>query len=290
MTQSEEFKKIKPNVWKWTVNDRKYSVKRYQHQVVAQKIRSIHDKLGKIQFSQVLPITPSDDAEVIVQPWLDNVRAADYKKKQDRTRSLQLLHQIHDTREQIDWTASELALPHYHLMVKWQDRLQKFKHSRQQIAVYIGDAAVQQLILYAEEALEKMKKTPMPSYGQKTLLHGDVVHHNFLVDEQGAMTLIDFDLAAVGSAYDELVMWMHRVLPQVGYDLPKLLAEQPLLGTIPKEYFLALRYPNEVLREWLYVGTVATTRQSNFIRELISYTQVALSSWPKLWYDSGSIK
>jgi hypothetical protein len=80
-------------------------------------------------------------------------------------------------------------------------------------------------------------------------------------------------------------MWMHRVLPNVNYNLRALLNEQPILKRIPKNYLQTLRFPNELLREWMYVKTVTTERQQAFVEELIRFTEAALSSWPKLWYD-----
>ncbi|MBK3493419.1 phosphotransferase [Viridibacillus sp. YIM B01967] len=287
MNQSGTFRRIKPNVWQWTINGHNYSIKRYANKTTADKIRIIHQQLKKVKFPNILPVIASDDPATIVQPWVSNVHSAKFSRVEERTKTLELLYQLHATNNDINWSELGVFFPQYNLQLKWHDRLLKFQAKREQIAKFLGAPAVDQLIIYAEQALKSMK---FVKNSKPTILHGDVVHHNFLMTEQGKLYLIDFDLAAVGHAEDEIIMWMHRVLPHVDYNLPKLLEEQPLLRGLPKERLLAVRYPNELLREWLYVDVIATQRKKAFIEELVAFTHVALSSWPKLWYDSGSLK
>ncbi|MEG0473692.1 MAG: serine/threonine protein kinase, partial [Solibacillus sp.] len=84
----------------------------------------------------------------------------------------------------------------------------------------------------------------------RTLLHGDVVHHNFMFGKDD-VKLVDFDLAAMGKKSDELILWAHRVLPNVDYDLKSLMKQHPYLQHIrKKEHYLL--YPNEIMRESLF--------------------------------------
>ncbi|MGE7622845.1 phosphotransferase [Viridibacillus sp. NPDC096237] len=287
MNQSGIFRRVKPNVWQWTINGHNYSIKRYGNKGTADKVRIVHHQLKKVEFPNILPVIASDDPTAIVQPWASNVRSVKFNRIEERKKTLELLYKLHATNSDINWSEFGVFLPQYDLQLKWHDRLLKFKAKKEQIAHFLGVSAVDQLIIYAEQALKSMQ----PVKNKKTtILHGDVVHHNFLMTEKGKVYLIDFDLAAIGHAEDEIIMWMHRVLPHVDYNLPKLLEEQPLLQGFPKEQLLAIRYPNELLREWLYVDVIATQRKAAFIEELVAFTNVALSSWPKLWYDSGSPK
>ncbi|MEG0439983.1 MAG: serine/threonine protein kinase, partial [Solibacillus sp.] len=80
--------------------------------------------------------------------------------------------------------------------------------------------------------------------------HGDVVHHNFMFGKDD-VKLVDFDLAAMGKRTDELILWLHRVLPNVGYDLKSVMQEHPYLQHVrQKSHFLL--FPNEIMREALF--------------------------------------
>lgn len=279
-------KKIKPNVWHCQSNKEEVVVKKYDNPMVAKKVKAIHESLADMQFPHTISKVKLEDNNILIQPWIKNARTYNYQFKSDRTHSLAILHQLHQTGEKVDWSKEEYLLPIYDLKQKWQERLQKFILHYAQVSVYLGTDNCNQLILYAQEALSEFKKIE-PLKSQKTLLHGDIVHHNFLRDLKGNNILIDFDLASYGHPEEELIMWMHRVLPNLNYNLKALLDEQPSLKRIPEIYLQTLRFPNEILREWMYVKTVTTERQQAFVEELIRFTEVALSSWPKLWYDCG---
>lgn len=279
-------RKIKSNVWHCQSGNKEYVVKKYQSPLVAEKVKVIHEKLADMQFPHTLSKVKLEDKNILIQPWIKDARAFNYQLKIDRTNSLALLHQLHQTGKKIDWSKDEYLLPPYDLRLKWQERLQKFITHYTQVSVYLGTDNCNQLILYAQEALKEFRQID-PLESQKTLLHGDVVHHNFLKDSKGNKILIDFDLASYGYPEEELIMWVHRVLPHVNYNLHSLINEQPLLKQIPVNYLQTLRFPNELLREWMYVKTVTTEKQQTFVEDLIRFTEVALSSWPKLWYDCG---
>ncbi|MFJ8262295.1 phosphotransferase [Rummeliibacillus sp. NPDC094406] len=282
-------RKIKSNVWHCQLKKEEFVVKKYDNPLVAKKVKAIHEKLADMQFPHTLSKVTLEDQNILIQPWIKNARSFSYQSRIDRTNSLELLHQLHQTGKKVDWSKDEYLLPPYDLRLKWQERLQKFIMHYAQVSVYLGADNCNQLILYAQEALKGFNQIE-PLQSTKTLLHGDVVHHNFLKDSKGKNILIDFDLAAYGHPEEEFIMWMHRVLPHVNYNLSTLLNEQPLLKRIPLTYLQTLRFPNEILREWMYVKTVTNEKQQAFVEELIRFTEVALSSWSKLWYDCGRWK
>ena len=81
---------------------------------------------------------------------------------------------------------------------------------------------------------------------KETLLHGDVVHHNILRDKYGIIRFIDFDLTCTGPPGTEIALWIHRVLPQIDYDIEFLINEQPSLRNLDDCSKTLLLYPNEV--------------------------------------------
>ena len=221
----------------------------------AQRLLYIHQQLLDNGFHQLVPILRIEQGDIVIQPWQNNSRAAHFSSKEDRIAALTLLHQLHTTSYKVKW--DNRMLPTAKVLLKWQLRFIRFKQQLPLLSYYFPKKWIQQLVQYGEKALvdmyqaeEKLATKPF------TLLHGDVVHHNFLVCSDHSMRLIDFDLAQLGEPEDELLLWMHRVLPNMNYQLQQLLEEQQTLTTIPKEKFHRLKYPNELLREWLYVLTI----------------------------------
>jgi len=279
----ESFIQIKQNVWKWTINGKEYSVKKYDSPETAYKIRKIHQHLSKTKFSHSLPLIEVNEENSIVQPWISSAKPANFGNRKDRTLSLEAIRSLHETAKFVKWE-EKTYLKNYDVRFKWEDRLQRYKSYQKEISTIIGKKEAETIRIYAENALDRMKKT-LPTNTKRTLLHGDVVHHNFLKKGNDEVILIDFDLACLGPEEVEMALWMHRVLPHVDYRIEYLLEEQPALTFKEPAFLLLLLYPNELLREWLYVISLPQNKRQQLIPRLKVFTAKALTSWPKLWYD-----
>ena len=282
MGSQESFIQIKPNVWKWTINGREYSVKKYDSLETAYKVRKIHQQLAKVKFPLVLPLLDVKEENAIVQPWIASAKSANYSSSKDRQLSLGAVRSLHATSDFINWEEKSY-LKNYDVRYKWEDRLKRYVVHQKEIASIIGEKEAETIRNFAEKALERMKKS-IPATKERTLLHGDVVHHNFL-KQADEVILIDFDLACLGPEEVEMALWMHRVLPHVDYRVDFLLEEQPALKFKEPAYLFLLLYPNELLREWLYIISLPTIKRQQLIPRLKMFTAKALTSWPKLWYD-----
>lgn len=266
--------KLKNNIWKKQTPQGTLFIKKYENEAVAEKVKFIHESLEKIHFPYVIPTVKTSVSNVLIQPWLESIRSADYNIREDRRQSLKILKSLHDTGKKINWKRYAI-IPKQDLFQKWNNRIEKFLFYENELSPFLDDS-IYDIMLYATNVLRKMKKHPPQNL---TLLHGDVVHHNFLICEDG-MKIIDFDLAAVGDASEELILWMHRVLPHVNYDLEFLLNENPILYNrcLPKLHYL--KYPNELLREWLYIVQIEEHEKEEFLDYLLPFTQEALDCWP----------
>jgi len=151
-------------------------------------------------------------------------------------------------------------------------------------ALFLTKEEIDQILHYSDKSLQLISMENVPEK-DITLLHGDVVHHNFLRCSNGELKLIDFDLAHLGEADDEYILWLHRVLPAVDYDLTKIFSELPELKRLDKRKLHRLKYPNELLREWLFAVDLPLDQQLVFLDYLVPFTKRALTYWPKLWYD-----
>jgi serine/threonine protein kinase len=288
MFSFENMEKIKENVWKMEKFGKYYSVKKYDSISTIVKVKHIHETLNGIGFPHILPVISTDDPLLLIQPWLENARSVKFNKRADRIDSLEALHALHGTTIRVGWSASNY-LHHYQIIKKWEDRVIRFRLIAEACEKYIGKQSVNEILFYAVHALQVIKKR-IHDESENTLLHGDVVHHNILRDENGVIRFIDFDLACTGAPGTEIVLWMHRVLPHINYELDFLMNEQPSLHSLPYTSKILLLYPNEILREWLYFFSLTPSGREKQAKNLIYFTHSALSKWPKLWYDVERMK
>lgn len=288
MKKEGKLEQINSNVWKLERNGRFFSVKRYEFSSVALKVKTIHETLRSLSFPHIVPVLPSEHHSTLVQPWLDGARPVNFKKRADRTDSLEALTALHETSSLINW-AGEPYLHSYPLISKWEDRINRFQDISELCEVHIGQKNVDEILFYAKNALRIVRENYIDQVDE-TLLHGDVVHHNILRDKNGVIRFIDFDLVCTGPAGTEIALWIHRVLPQIDYDIDFLVDEQPALRNLAYTSKTLLLYPNELLREWLHFFTLSEISQERQVKNLIPFTESALSHWPKLWYNVEQMK
>lgn len=276
---STYIRQIKKNVWKWKNENGIFSVKKYPTIEQAEKIRLIHKELENMDKPFILPIIESTQQDFIIQPWYKGTHTVSYRFKEDRKEVYSLLNQIHETNKLVDWEESKLFYS-FNLISKWQNRKLKMNEISFFIESHIGCNQTKLLLLCGDVALRNMKPF---NTEKRTLLHGDVVHHNFLSDSSD-YKIIDFDLAVIAPKEMEIILWIHRVLPEIDYDILLLIQEFPELEKIVRRYKEAMMYPNELYREWLYAYALPKERKQKFIEQLIPYTNKALTEWPNLCY------
>ncbi|WP_144511193.1 phosphotransferase [Bacillus sp. FJAT-22090] len=282
---SYSIRQIKKNVWKWKNENGVFSVKKYPSEEQAEKIRYIHHQLQYMEDPFVLPVMESSQLDFIIQPWFKGTHNVNYRNEEDRRAVYSLLNRLHKTNQLISWEDSKVLYA-FNLISKWQNRLLKMKEISFFIESYIGIKKTEMLLFYGDMALKDMSSFNM---SDRTLLHGDVVHHNFLSD-RSSYKIIDFDLAVVGPKEMENILWMHRVLSEIDYDIYFLINEFPKLEKIVTEHKEAMMYPNELYREWLYAYALPAERKQKFIEQLIPYTNKALTEWPNLCYNLSLLK
>ncbi|GLC88449.1 aminoglycoside phosphotransferase family protein [Lysinibacillus piscis] len=274
---------MKANVWKYRYHATNYFVKRTKQIEMAKKVRLIHRQLERVKPALILPLVPNDDEQMIVQLWQEGSRSANFTQQKDRQESLRLLMALHDTNTLVKWQQIP-GLYTYSQLLKWQMRYMRFQSRKKDFQALLTVQEIEQLLHYSDKALQSIALERAPKK-EITLLHGDVVHHNFLWCADGRLRLIDFDLAHLGEADDEYILWLHRVLPAIDYDIDKLFQELPELKRLDKSKLHRLKYPNELLREWLFAVDLPLEQQLVFLDYLVPFTKRALTHWPKLWYD-----
>jgi hypothetical protein len=283
-----KLEQINSNVWKLERDGLFYSVKQYDFSAIALKVKTVHDTLRSISFPHIVPVLSNEHQLTFMQPWLEGARSVNFKKRADRTDSLEALMALHETGSIINWPGEPYLHP-YPLEAKWEERINRFQNIREECEKYIGKSNFDDIVFYAKNALRLVRKTGLSEQAE-TLLHGDVVHHNILRDKYGIIRFIDFDLTCTGPPGTEIALWIHRVLPQIDYDIEFLVNEQPALQNLDDSSKTLLLYPNEMLREWLHLFTLPKRSQERQVKSLVPFTESALSHWPKLWYNVERMK
>ena len=207
---------LKENCWRYDTESGAFFVKYYEDSFIANKVRFIHEQLTEQQFPYIAPVTSKRATPYIVHKWIEG-KSANYEKMEDRTKTLAMLQALHEAT--INWDGP--YLPRLDLVKKWESRLSKFIGKEKELVPLLG-SNFHTIVSLGELALKKMDS---PKRSTHSLLHGDVVHHNFLLGN--TPVLIDFDLACIGDPADEVILWMHRVLPHMQFDVKGLLFEQP---------------------------------------------------------------
>ena len=196
----------KPRFEKKTIKSKSYFVKTYEERSILNKVVLIDEQFKKVSFPHFVPIELYNETK-IMQKWLEPNRPANYSLQSDRVQIYELLSALHALNEQISW--NKLAeIPTLTLKKKWRERIKNFIEQQHMIKPIIPDYYED----IRKQAITTYKKIEINSGEPLTLCHGDVVHHNFLKVEND-WKIIDFDLAYLGHAEDELIHWMLRVLP-----------------------------------------------------------------------------
>ena len=278
---------IKNNIWKQHAGNETLFIKKYDQFHVFEKVALIHEELEKIQFPYIIPLKKSEEPYLLVQSWQKNSYSADFSKTKHRKKAVKILKALHETNEQIEWSHYSV-IPKKKKKKKWNARLERFLLQENELVKYLRHQYYD-IVLYANKALKKIRQNPGSFPTKMTLLHGDVVHHNFLMTRDG-LKLIDFDLAVVGDAAEEMILWMHRALPNVDYDIETLLNENKYLREICLSKLHYLQYPNELLREWQYVLHLGDYEKDAFLEYIMPFTEKALRHWPELMATTDKIQ
>lgn len=282
MKSIQPIQQINKSVWQVLYKGELYMMKHYPNPHILQKVASLQERLTELHFQHSLQVEDVLFHQYLLQRWVSNSEPIQYGCEKDRTDALHVLHRLHHVAKQIELSTLP-SLPTYHVIQKWKRRLFRFQQMKTVCTTYLSEEEFAAIEKYAIEALTYIEQIDL-SQEKQTVLHGDVVHHNFLRDEKGDVLLIDFDLSTKGTESIELILWIHRVLPHVSYDITGLLEEQPSLSLLKRKHLMFLLYPNELLREWLYFSSLSEAQQQENYTKIQSFTRSALSNWPNLWY------
>lgn len=179
-------------------------------------------------------------------------RHADFNRDRDRKRAVRILHHFHRTTKGI----AVLSIPKDPLYVKWERRLEQFEATKDIFTDFKKQEMYRELRSYMNKRLEDFTDHPWGEVEEKAWenhewLHGDVAHHNFIINNEKQIKLIDFDLLHTGPRLYDHIQLAQRFLPYIELRRSLLLKYFPHVED-RDIWWKGVLVPADLLREWLY--------------------------------------
>lgn len=193
---------------------------------------------------------------------------ADFEKQSDREAALRVLQKFHKLTKSV----TMVSVPKDPLYVKWEKRLEQFSVTRDVFFDYGRRKTYEEIYECMAKQLEAFSGHPWGEIEEKAWdnhewLHGDVAHHNFLIDRKKKIKLIDFDLLHTGPHLYDYIQLGQRFLPHTEEN-PEILFELFKHVKDQKIWLQGLHVPADILREWLYGYRRGIRGEATFSRQL----------------------
>ncbi|MFG6148389.1 phosphotransferase [Halobacillus sp. B23F22_1] len=250
---------IKPKIYKIWVGDRCYLLKGYRRSnILLQQIDFFQNWNHASELAARPSKFPTGEKSVSklgcewgLFEWIEG-RHADFNEKEDRLKVYSCLRKFHRTSEGIEM----MSIPRDPLYIKWERRLEQFKTTQEIFISYNKKTFFEEVYTTTERLLYAFSlfqwgEMERDAWEKHQWLHGDVAHHNFIVDTSNRVKMIDFDLLHVGpKVYDEIQL-AHRFLPFLE---DKKTSFFKLFHQVefPQIWLSGILVPADLIREWLY--------------------------------------
>lgn len=201
-----------------------------------------------------------------VLPYIDQTEQNKfhYRTARNRHDALELLAQFHETTSDFTHLFTNRLKP-YNQIEKWERRLTRFKRKIKRLNWPIANQYMDHYINAGEWALEIMyKEKDFFNEEPHVILHGDVVHHNFIRGKDHKLYLIDFDLMSIGPNHIDFLQFCNRILSPIHWSVERLFTYRILSPYKNKTPFLAaLIFPSDLFREWNHFMKLSPAVQRN---------------------------
>lgn len=196
-----------------------------------------------------------------------------YHQEENRHRGLKVLKDYHQTTRKLVRRYKTL-IPDFDLKNKWQERYRTFVQNLPIIRFFIKKEFVRQILAWAHWSLNGLEREKSFFHqGETVILHGDVAHHNFIFTEQHQLTLIDFDLIAIGKNWIDYLQYANRIFPFLEWNLQELWRYEEMKEYQNVKGFLyALAFPTDIMREWNRVIKEKSYNHPRKIRPIMELT------------------
>jgi hypothetical protein len=254
-------RKIKDGKWMLQTSTDRWFVKLYPTLKKFQLQKKIIGEMREEGFMKVPGFHPLHVEEVVelegrvigLTEWVDTGKVFTYNTFQERQSALAVLNEFHSCSGQLllkkDSEKTKANLPRQGLIKKWKIRLEEFRHNAQLLSLYVPFSYIESYIRLGEYALEGIMHQDFS--GESCILHGDVAHHNFLMNERNELYIIDFDLISSGPKEIDYIQFANRIFPYIHWSLESLWKHSSFNAYKDDKMFQSsLLYPSDIFREW----------------------------------------
>lgn len=204
-----------------------------------------------------------------LQQFIVPTKEFHFKIREDRRDAYDLLAMLHRKSSNINYSCASI---NYHPF--FINRFLTFEKFVPLIQYYLDEKTIHQLINWGAYSLNFIKDIHLPN-AKKTMIHGDVAHHNFIRGKGNNLYLIDFDLVKWTYPEYEALQYFNRILPYLEWDIKKSMEEFPENPYLEDENFLkCLIFPSDLYREWNNICKFQNYAHLNY---LIQYTENEVS-------------
>lgn len=179
-------------------------------------------------------------------------RHASFERQKDRLNVIKVLRKFHRTSKGI----AVLAIPKDPLYIKWERRLEQFEDTRDVFFDYnkiklfdeLRECMLKQLDVFSNHPWGELEEKAWENH---EWLHGDVAHHNFIIEEENSAKMIDFDLLHTGPVIYDYIQLGQRFLPSFQANHDQFLSMFTFVDN-RRLWLQGVRVPADLLREWLF--------------------------------------
>ncbi|MFD1018891.1 phosphotransferase [Thalassobacillus hwangdonensis] len=205
--------------------------------------------------------------------WIDG-EALNFRYKRDRQEALKFLYAFHTSCR----GTTKPIIQRSPLYIKFERRAEVFNDTRPLFRnlgrehLYEDIAEVCDITLRAFRN-ENWKGIHEKAHTEKSWIHGDVAHHNFIRTDTGEIKLIDFDLLQMGPEVYEFIQLGQRYLHHIDHSWSKLTS---LFRDVPnkKQWLKGLLVPSDFMREWIHLTRRFKDDYRRMDAELVEYEQM----------------
>ncbi|WP_240339631.1 phosphotransferase [Halobacillus ihumii] len=250
---------IKPKIYKAYYNGKPVLIKGYRRsRVLTQQIRFFNSWYDAEEMAAI-PVPFPDGSytknnfgwEWGIFKWIEG-RHADFKLEEDRLKTYSIMRQFHRSTQGI----SMVSIPRDPLYIKWGHRLKQFEDTKDVFMTHRKKTLYDEIQITMTKQLARFTDHPWGeleerSWRKHLWLHGDVAHHNFIIDAHYNVKIIDFDLLYNGPKIYDDIQLAQRFLPHMEAcksDFFKLFKKVEH----PRLWLQGVLVPADLLREWLY--------------------------------------
>ncbi|WP_456273901.1 phosphotransferase [Bacillus sp. AK031] len=256
-----DLQKIKDGKWMLQTSTARWFVKLYPSEKKYLLQKKVIGEMRARGFMKVPAFHALHEEEIVefggriigITDWVEPGKAFTYNTFQERQAALSVLKEFHSCSKKLLLNnaikETKTALPRQALIKKWRIRLEEFRKNAQVLSHYVPFSCIAPYIQLGEDALDGVIRHGFSECN--CLLHGDLAHHNFLLDEKNQLYIIDFDLISSGPEEIDYIQFANRIFPYIHWSLESLWKHRAFEDYKNDKGFLsALLYPSDVFREW----------------------------------------